>query len=192
MPGENTDAMCASMGIPVDPMPEYWSPEPTRADLAARVVDLTAENARMNAALLILGAYLLDKGEAFRIGEGAELLDAYSAAITAPALPDARAGAVEPVAVRVKPLVWDGFVAGNYRIEVEKGGIANLWRYSAEMVENEEPDLMRGGYLTLVSLDELKAAAQADHEARILAALEITPACTATDGPASACVYRAP
>ena len=31
MPGENTGAMCASMGIPVDPMPEYWTPEPQSA-----------------------------------------------------------------------------------------------------------------------------------------------------------------
>lgn len=77
--------------------------------------------------------------------------------------------------VKVKPLVWDGFVAGSYRIDVEKGGIANLWRYSAEMVENEEPELMQGGYLTLVSMDELKAYAQADYEARILAALEPQP-----------------
>ena len=86
-----------------------------------------------------------------------------------PAAPDA-------ALVRVKPLAWEGFVAGNYRIEVEKGGIANLWHYSAAMVEDEEPTLIKGGYLTLVSLDELKAAAQADHEARILAALEPAPA----------------
>ena len=77
--------------------------------------------------------------------------------------------------LRVKPLVWDGFVSGNYYIEVKKGGIANLWYYSAAMVEDEEPTLMRGGYLTLVSLDELKAAAEADHVARIAAMIEETP-----------------
>jgi hypothetical protein len=92
------------------------------------------------------------------------------------ALPKPHPGAVaylpEGAGVRVKPLVWNGFVSGNYRIDVEKGGVAKLWRYSAEMVENEEPELMRGGYLTLVSLDDLKAAAQADYEARIMAALE--------------------
>lgn len=89
-------------------------------------------------------------------------------------LPSLRAD-LAPQAVRVKPLVWNGFVAGNYRIEVEKGGIANLWYYSAAMAEDEEPTMMKGGYLTLVSVDDLKAAAQADHDARIFAALDLTP-----------------
>ena len=80
------------------------------------------------------------------------------------------------VQVAVKPLEWEGFVAGNYRIEVEKGGIANLRHYSASMVEDEEPTMLKGGYLTLVSLDDLKAAAQADYEARIRSALIVTPA----------------
>jgi hypothetical protein len=77
--------------------------------------------------------------------------------------------------VRVKPLEWDGFVAGNYRIEVENGGMVNLWYYSAAIFDDEYPTLMRGGYITLVSVDDLKAAAQADYEARILAALEPAP-----------------
>ncbi len=75
--------------------------------------------------------------------------------------------------VRIKPLVWDGFVAGSYHIEIEDGGIARLWRYSAEMVKKEEPEYIRGGYLTLVSLDDLKAEAQADHERRVLSSLII-------------------
>ena len=72
----------------------------------------------------------------------------------------------------VKPLVWDGLVSGCYLIEVEKGGIANLWYYSAEMVEAEEPELIKGGYLTLVSIDELKAIAEEHNTARIIAALD--------------------
>lgn len=86
----------------------------------------------------------------------------------------ARIAALPAVTVGVKPLVWDGFVSGCYRIEIKEGGIANLWRYSAEMVENEEPDLICGGYLTLISMDELKAKADADHAARIRAALTST------------------
>lgn len=84
--------------------------------------------------------------------------------------------ALPSVGVTVKPLEWDGFVAGNYRIDVKQGGIANLWFYSASMVENEEPELLRGGYLTLVSIDELKETAQAHHNACTMAALDVQPA----------------
>lgn len=62
-----TDALCAS----------------------GQVRALADENARLNAALLVLGAYLMEKGEAFRVGEGSELLDAYSAALTPAPQPDA-------------------------------------------------------------------------------------------------------
>jgi hypothetical protein len=75
-------------------------------------------------------------------------------------------------AVRVKPLVWEGFVSGDYLIEVANGGIAKLWYYSADMVAAEEPELIKGGYLTLVSIDDLKSAANTHNRARILAALE--------------------
>ena len=34
MPGEH-DAMCASMGVPVDPGTEYWTPEPTASGFNA-------------------------------------------------------------------------------------------------------------------------------------------------------------
>lgn len=77
-------------------------------------------------------------------------------------------------AVKVKPLVWEGFISGSYRIEVEKGGIARLLYYSAAIFDEEEPEQILGGYLTLVSMDDLKAAAQSHHEARILAALEVS------------------
>lgn len=83
--------------------------------------------------------------------------------------------AAVPAQVRVKPLVWGGLIAGSYRIQIKEGGIANLWCYSAEMAEDGEPTLIKGGYLTLISLEDLKAAAQADYEARILAAIELQP-----------------
>lgn len=79
--------------------------------------------------------------------------------------------------VKVKPLEWVGFTAGSYHIEIEKGGIASLLYYSASIAEDEEPELIKTGYLTLVSLDDLKAIAQADHERRTIDALEnISPA----------------
>ena len=56
---------------------------PQPSETVAQVRALADENARLNAAMLVLGAYLMEKGEAFRVGEGAELLDAYSAALRA-------------------------------------------------------------------------------------------------------------
>lgn len=80
-----------------------------------------------------------------------------------------------PAPVKVKDLVWDGFKSGSYKIEVEAGGIANLWFCGKAIDDDDEHELLRGGYLTLVSIDDLKAAAQADYTARILAALEASP-----------------
>jgi hypothetical protein len=76
--------------------------------------------------------------------------------------------------VRVKPLVWEGFRAGPYWIEVEAGGLAHL--FCAYDRDDEGVEAIKGGYLTLVSIDDLKVAAQADYEARIMAALEPAPA----------------
>ena len=73
--------------------------------------------------------------------------------------------------VKVKPLVWEGFVSGNYYIEIKEGGLGHLWYYSAAIVLDEEPTLLKGGYLSLVSVDDLKAVAQADHDARIRSAI---------------------
>lgn len=76
--------------------------------------------------------------------------------------------------VSVRPLEWAGFDSGLYYIEVREGGIANLYcRANADEDGHVEP--MKGGYLTLVSLDDLKAAAQADYERRILSALSPAP-----------------
>ena len=64
--------------------------------------------------------------------------------------------------VKPKPLEWDGFISGAYRIEVLDGGIANLWFHDAREVAEGEPELLKGGFLTLISMDELKAAAYED------------------------------
>ncbi|MCP3653596.1 MAG: hypothetical protein GY766_01675 [Herbaspirillum sp.] len=73
--------------------------------------------------------------------------------------------------VKVKPLVWDGLKSGPYVITIHERGIADLHNY-AEPDEDGYPERMKGGYLTLVSIDDLKAAAQADYETRIRSALE--------------------
>ena len=53
------------------------------AALRAEVERLRAHDTICQSALCVIGAYLLEKGEQFRCGEGAELLDAY-VALTAP------------------------------------------------------------------------------------------------------------
>ena len=127
------------------------------------------------------------RGDTIRAVE--RIAKAALALLDAPAIPDARAGAgaVEPVARRVKPLEWrnvrgDGTLAaftdfGTVYTASERGwGFRNC----------PDATLVSGG------IEAAKAAAQADYEARVRSALEPTPAGTATDGPASACVYRAP
>ena len=73
--------------------------------------------------------------------------------------------------IKVKPLVWSGFRGEPYFIEVRSDGIACLFN-NMDRDEDGNIDQMWGGFLTLVSIDDLKAAAQADYEARILEALE--------------------
>lgn len=119
------------------------------------------------------------------------------ALLDAPALPDARAGAVEPVA--------DGFTYITRRIEhqVRRQPVG---QYGEDM-----------GAAEVLSRHPTREAAVADrpnhgkehehvkgrwvpHGSRGYEEISIvytevpvpTPACTATDGPASACVYRAP
>ena len=75
-------------------------------------------------------------------------------------------GGLEVIAV--KPLEWDGFRSGAYEIYVQEGGIANLLYHFG----GEEPEYVKGGYLTLVSMDDLKAAAQKHHEEFVLSAIE--------------------
>jgi len=73
---------------------------------------------------------------------------------------DAILAALEPA-----PLVWDGFKSGAYEIVVHEGGIADLFCHAVRDEDNE-PELVKGGYLTLVSMDDLKATAQAHHRAQ--------------------------
>lgn len=79
--------------------------------------------------------------------------------------------AAEGVKPRVKKLEWDGLRSGPYYIEIRAGGVADLYN-NMDRDEDGEIDPMQGGYLTLISLDDLKALAQADYEARILSALQ--------------------
>lgn len=75
-----------------------------------------------------------------------------------------------PAAPKVKPLVWQGLSSGPYEIVITDGGVGHLYNY-ANRDEDNEPEYMHGGFLTLISIDQFKAAAQADYERRILAAL---------------------
>jgi hypothetical protein len=70
----------------------------------------------------------------------------------------------------IAPLVWDGFISGPYKIEVYEGGIAKLWFHGKAIEYDEEHELLGGGYLTLVSIDDLIAAANTHHRAAIMAA----------------------
>ncbi len=72
---------------------------------------------------------------------------------------------------KVKPLVWEGLVSGPYEIIMTADGTADLYNYGSRD-EDGEPEFMQGGYLTLISIDGFKAIAQADHDSRILSALE--------------------
>lgn len=72
---------------------------------------------------------------------------------------------------KVKSLEWVGLRSGPYFIEIHEGGMAELYNNS-NRDEDGEIEPMKAGYLTLVSLDDLKAAAQADYEARVLSSLQ--------------------
>jgi len=76
------------------------------------------------------------------------------------------------VEAMVRPLVWEGLVSGPYEITVKEIGIADLLSHAVHD-EDVNPDYIWGGYLTLISIDDLKAAAQADYTARILSALNL-------------------
>jgi hypothetical protein len=70
----------------------------------------------------------------------------------------------------IAPLVWEGFISGPYKIEVYDGGIATLWFYGKAIEDDDEHESLGGGYLTLVSMDDLIEAANAHHRAAIMAA----------------------
>jgi hypothetical protein len=58
----------------------------------------------------------------------------------------------------IPKLVWTGFKSGPYEICVHEGGIADLFCHG-ERDEDGEPEMLKGGYLTLVSIDDFKAIA---------------------------------
>lgn len=73
----------------------------------------------------------------------------------------------------VPELVWEGFYSGPYKIEVHEGGIIDLWFCGCAIKEDGENELLRSGYLTLVSMDDLKAAANTHHAAQVMAAFGV-------------------
>lgn len=75
-------------------------------------------------------------------------------------------------APKVKALEWDDLISDPYWIVINHNGTADLWRAKSVEEDGEVGDYIKGGYLTLVSIEDLKAAAQADYTRRILSALE--------------------
>jgi hypothetical protein len=97
------------------------------------------------------------------------------------ALPAAPMGDAASVGVKVKPLVWrDGEVAGRYYNAATILGDAYLLR----VTELDSPRWCfghMGQWYNADSVEDAKAAAQANYEARILSALTPSPASTLGD-----------
>lgn len=97
---------------------------------------------------------------------------ARSACDAAKAALDATSAPAQPVAVKVKPLVWGrprrGFMAST-------GGIGEAYIFAVQ--PNGQYECIKGLHWTprFENSDDAKAAAQADYEARILAALDVQP-----------------
>lgn len=74
----------------------------------------------------------------------------------------------------IEPLVWVGFTSYPYDIVVHQGGIAEVFYHGfVDEDGNAEPDMLKGGYLTLVSMDDLKAAANSHRRDQVKLALGI-------------------
>lgn len=67
----------------------------------------------------------------------------------------------------VEPLVWDGLISGSYEITVLDGGIAGV-HYHGNRDEDGDPEYLRGGYLTLVSMDDLRKCANTHHRKQVM------------------------
>jgi hypothetical protein len=85
-----------------------------------------------------------------------------------------------PAAVAVKPLEWDGLVSGPYEIVLDASvsghcTMADLYFYG-NRDEDGEPEHLRGGYVTLISIDELKEVAQKHHAEQMAKLVNVTPA----------------
>jgi len=76
--------------------------------------------------------------------------------------------------VKVKDLEWDGLVSGPYQIEVKEVGTAYL-SYYGNRDEDGDPECLGGGYLTLVSTNDLKSAANDHHKEMVQSQIEETP-----------------
>ena len=64
---------------------------------------------------------------------------------------------------KAKSLEWEGYNSGPYEIRVRRG-IADLFNHGLRD-EDGDPEHLKGGYLTLISLDDLKGIAQAHYQA---------------------------
>lgn len=114
----------------------------------------------------VFGEYALSKGEDWRCGEGAELMDAYENTLSA-----------APVAVKVRKLEWTA-------LDDDHWGVTSLGlSYEIRRSQLTGSVRIRGsrnihdGFMDFDgTVEEAKAAAQADYERRILSALEPTPA----------------
>jgi hypothetical protein len=68
----------------------------------------------------------------------------------------------------IRPLIWDGFHSGPYKIHVHEGGRVDLLFCGKAIDPYETHELLMGGYLTLVSIDDLKHEANTHHRAAIM------------------------
>lgn len=91
--------------------------------------------------------------------------------INSPRVADAIIAALPDMVV---PLQWVGFESGPYQIVITDGRLADLYCHAIRDEEGD-PAFIKGGYLSLVSLDDLKAAAHDHHAAQALSAFGITP-----------------
>jgi hypothetical protein len=69
----------------------------------------------------------------------------------------------------IAPLVWDGFRSGPYKIQLYDRG-ADLWFCGKAIDYDAEHERLLGDHLTMLSVDELKQAANTHHRAAIMAA----------------------
>lgn len=74
------------------------------------------------------------------------------------------------IAESVEPLVWEGLRSGPYYIEMDATGVENLYN-NQDREDDGCIDSMMGGFVNLTPIDDLKAAAQADYNRRILSGI---------------------
>lgn len=72
----------------------------------------------------------------------------------------------------VPDLVWDGFNSGSYEIVVTAGGVGHLY-YFGNRDEENEPEYLQGGFLTLISIDQFKVIANTHNRNTIMKAMGV-------------------